>query len=57
MAFIIGSVQTVIIAKIRRSMNNEDLFIHNVMEEVTGLLLVTVHPPKRAMSPLPYCYD
>ena len=43
LASINGSVQTVIIPEIRRSMKNKDLFIHNVMEEVTGLLLVTVH--------------
>ena len=24
-------------------MHNKDLFIHNVMEEMTGLLLMTVH--------------
>ena len=36
------SVQIVIMPEIRRSMNNKDLFIHNAMEEVTGLLLMTV---------------
>ena len=35
-------MQTVNIPEIRRSMDNKDLFNLNGMEEVTGLLLVTV---------------
>ena len=35
-------MQTVIILQITRFRNNKDLFIHRVIGETTGLLLVTV---------------
>ena len=38
-------MQALIIPQIGRFINNKTLFTHNVMGEVTGLLLVTVHTP------------